>query len=168
LLAKDLWQHRGAMSKRHIKPTKFSSAPKKNETEVGKRYIDRIAGRRNFEPFEKPHFIFRKKGDSITGKLFGPITNYQRSTSYPILLDDGRTVEIFGNKLLHRLINKYELVGSRVRIVYIGRQHTNYGGHARKIYRVYKLKGIYTETKEIIGNTDQVSTTPKRKSKSGG
>ncbi len=38
------------------------------------------------------------------------------------------------------IIEKNELVGSRVRIVYIGRQAVEWGGHWRKIYRVYKIE----------------------------
>jgi len=127
-------------------PDKFSSKAKKSETEIGKRTVDRVVRQRTFEPFDKPSvgeefFIFKRMGDEISGILVGgPIANMRRSSSYAIKLDDGRVVEIFANKLLHRIIEKNQLLFSRIRIVYIGRQHTGYG-HARKIYRVYKDKG---------------------------
>ena len=134
------------MFSKSVKSGKFDSAPQKNETEVGKKLVDHIISRRTFEPLDKPQvgiefFIFRQQGDSIEGTICGhAITNFRRSSSYPIKLDDGRIVEIFGNKLLHRIIERGELIFSRVRIQYIGREYTNFGGHARKIYRVYQIK----------------------------
>ena len=129
------------------KITEYDSSPKKNEVEAGKGLVDRIVRNRTFEPFDKPQvgaefFIFKRKSDSIEGQICGhAIQNIRRSASFPIKLEDGRVVEIFANKLLHRIITKNDLVFSRVRITYIGRQHTGYGGHWRKIYRVYKIKG---------------------------
>ena len=133
-------------TKKTLKNRRWGSNPKNNETEIGGRVIDRIVSKRTFEPFLKPtigaeFFVFRRPGDEIEGIIGQPIVNYQRNTSYPIKLDDGRTVEIFGNRLLHRIIQKNELEHSRVRIVYIGREQTGYGKHSRKIYRVYKVTG---------------------------
>lgn len=137
--------------------TKYQSSPGKNEIEIGKSTIDRITQARTFEPHDRPKlgsefFIFRRRGDSIRGILGHPIENYQRNTSYPLTLENGRIVEIFGNKLLHRLIQRHELIGSRVRIVYIGRQFIGQG-HARKIYRVYKIKGCITQYESYVGET---------------
>jgi hypothetical protein len=127
-------------------------------SEVGEKTIDRIERSRTFEPWDKPQIgcrfhIFKKRGESIEGILGQPITNFHRNSSYPIELDSGETVEVFANKLLHRLIQKNELVCKRVKIVYIGRQYTGYG-HARKIYRVYKIEGIISKSiKTKIGDT---------------
>ena len=135
------------MRTKTAKPAEYESSPRKNETEPSKALIDRITRSRTFEPFDKPttgteFFIFRCKGDFLEGKICGhAIQNIRRSSSFPIKLDDGRVVEIFAGRLLHRIIMKNELVFSRVRIVYIGRQHTNFAGHQRKIYRVYKITG---------------------------
>lgn len=132
--------------------TKTSYRTKKPaETEIGKSKVDRIVESRQFEPEyrEEPKRefrLFRWKGDQIEGILGAPITNFRRNTSYPITLDDGRTVEIFGNKLLHELIRKHELIGSKVRIVYIGRQQIP-RCRPRKIYRVFKITGVFTESK---------------------
>ena len=139
------------MPTKTAQPGTYDSRPKKNEVEAGKGLIDRIIRNRTFEPFDKPtigvdFFIFKRKGDSLEGEICGhAIQNIRRSSSYPIKLEDGTVVEIFANKLLHRLITKNELVFSHVRIVYIGRQQTAYGGHWRKIYRVYKIKGCITQ-----------------------
>ena len=134
--------------------------------EVGGKTIDYIERSRTFEPWEKPQvgvrfLIFKQKGEYVEGILGPPITNLRRATSYPI--DTGaETVEIFANRLLHRLIQKFELVGSRVRIVYIGRQFISYGGHMRKIFRVYKVKGCFKETLEPVGAKKQAKKRSKK------
>ena len=126
--------------------TKYDSAPKKGETEVGKDCIDRTISKPTFEYYNKPSigvefFIFRKIGDEITGQIIGhAITNVRRNSSYPLKLESGKVIEFFANKQLHGIIRDYELVMSHVRIVYIGRNHQAWGGHAAKVYRVYKIK----------------------------
>lgn len=132
---------------------KYSSDVKKGEKEVSKELIDRLVKRRTFEPFNRPRprndiFIFSKRGDEVSGWLGPPIANVMRNTSYMIKQDNGEVIEIFGNKLLHRIIRKNELVHQKVRIVYIGLQHTG-RGRPRKIYRVYKIK--WDETQEQVG-----------------
>lgn len=138
--------------------------PKVKQIEVGKKQVDKIVKMRNFEPEvrEHPHrqfYIFRWQGDQIEGILGPPVTNYRRNTSYPIQLNDGNTVEIFGNKLLHSIIRENELIGSRVKIVYIGRQH-NVWGRPAKVYRVYKVQGIGLLTHKRY---DEKSSKPKRR-----
>ena len=127
--------------------TKYDSAPKSNETEVGKERIDRTVSKPTFEYFNRPtvgveFFIFRKIGDEITGHIIGhAISNIQRNSSYPLKLEDGKVIEFFANKQLHGIIRDYELIQAKVRIVYIGRNHNAWAGHAAKVYRVYKIKG---------------------------
>lgn len=124
--------------------------------EVAKSKIDKIASSGAFlseealnESTIRKFFIFRWRGDCIEGILGHPITNLRRNTSYPIELDDGDVIEIFGNKLLHDIIRDNELIGSRVKIVYIGKQ-TGPWGRPRKIYRAYKVKPTVTDsTKEV-------------------
>lgn len=130
---------------------KYKSEPKKNETEVGKEIVDDIIKQGTFEPFNKPpgddrdFFRFRVQGDQIKGFLGKPITNLRQSTSYPIKQDDGNTIEIFGNKLLHKIIRQNELIGEKVRIVYIGGQQIPHCRWPRKIFRVYKIRWDETE-----------------------
>jgi hypothetical protein len=121
-----------------------TEARKKKLYECGKKTVDRITARRTFEPFAKPQIgcrfhIFRRKGEYLEGVLGFPKPNFRRQTSYPLELDNGETVEILGNKLLHRIIKQNELSGQRVRIEYVGREFT-LAGHWRKIYRVFKVK----------------------------
>jgi len=52
--------------------------------------------------------------------------------------------EFMGNKILQRLIDKNELIGSTVRIVFIGKKKTAFG-HSAKIYDVFKVTGISQE-----------------------
>ena len=119
----------------------------KEYKEVSKEKIDKIVKSGRFEApkieqtYEhRQFFIFRWPGDSIEGILGPQIFNNKRNSSYPICLDNGETKEFFGNKLLHSIIGDNELLGSRVKIIYIGYQHLPGGGlRARKIYRVFKV-----------------------------
>lgn len=134
---------------------KYKSDPQKNETEVGKEIIDDIIRQGNFEAFNKPpgddrdFFIFHERGDQVKGFLGNAITNLRRSTSYPIKQENGTTIEIFGNRLLHSIIRKNDLISQKIRIVFIGRQHMPHCRWPRKIFRVYKIK--WDETEEQIG-----------------
>ena len=133
------------LNKKNKKSLKSGSANLSGEIEVGKDRVDRIVQKRTFEYFNKPtvgdeFFIFRKKGDEISGRIVGhAITNIRRNSSYPLKLESGRVVEFFANKQLHGIIRDYELIQAHVRIVYIGRNHNDWG-HAAKVYRVYKIK----------------------------
>jgi len=126
--------------------TKYDSMPKNNEVEVGKGRIDRTIRKRTFEYFNRPtvgdeFFIFRNIGDQVEGHIIGhAITNIRRNSSYPLRLESGQVIEFFANKQLHGIIRDFELIRSHVRIVYIGRNHQPWGGHAAKVYRVYKIK----------------------------
>lgn len=127
--------------------------------EQSKETVDQITQTRTFEPFSKPMiggniFIFRKISDSIAGILGPGIANIRRSKSYPIKTDDGEVLEIFGNKLLHRIIKKHDLIGAFVKIEYIGRQETGWG-HARKIYRVYRNKSLMRYDWEFVQQTEE-------------
>lgn len=135
------------MAKKEKKTTKYDSAPAANETEVGKDRIDKTIAKPTFEYYNKPSvgvefFIFRKIGDEITGHIIGhAITNIRRNSSYPLKLESGRVIEFFANRQLHGIIRDFELIQAKVRIVYIGRDHQSWGGHAAKVYRVYIIKG---------------------------
>lgn len=95
-------------------------------------------------------FIFRWTGDEIEGILGQPITNYRRNTSYPLELENGSIREIFGNKIMHDTINNNELIGSMVRIVYIGYRPIPGLARCQKIYEIYKVKG-FSEEKQPPG-----------------
>jgi len=132
--------------------TNTKSGPKKPaKKEICKKTIDRIVGRRTFEPLSKPQigcrFVrFRARGQRVEGQLGFPIENFRCGTSYPVQLDNDEIVEIIGNKLLHKQIREGELCGCRVRFVYQGRQFTN-AGHHRKIFRVFKIGESYIPEK---------------------
>src|SRR4030042_1579206 len=70
-----------------------ASNPRVNEQEIGSATIDRIVSRPTFEYFDKPQvgtrfFLFREKGEEITGQIVGPaVTNIRRNSSWPITLD---------------------------------------------------------------------------------
>jgi len=133
-------------TKKDLKRSKYESSPKKGEKEIGKDRIDRTIRKRTFQYYDRPtigveFYIFRKIGDEISGQIIGhAITNIRRNSSYPLKLESGRVIEFFANKQLHGIIRDFELIFSHVRIVYIGRNHQNWGGHSAKVYRVYNIK----------------------------
>jgi len=135
---------------------KYKSDPQKGEIEVGKEIVDDIIRQGTFEPFNKPpgddrdFFIFHERGDQVIGFLGAPITNLRRSTSYPIKQDDGTTIEIFGNRFVHQFIRQNEIIGQKVRIIYIGGQQMPHCRWPRKIFRVYKIKWDETEEEATI------------------
>ena len=135
---------------------KYKSNPKKDEKEIGKKAVDEIIRQPTFDPFNKPRldpgrdfFIFNQRGDQLIGWLGKPIANLRRSSSYPIKQDDGTVIEFFGTKLLHKIIRKNDLIGQKVRIVFIGEQRMPHCRWPRKIYRVYKVK--FDETEKQVG-----------------
>jgi len=105
-------------------------------------------------------FYFHEYSDTLKGQLLSKHSNAHigRGASYKIrveqMIRDGEEVvicpgkepieEFFGNKILQRTIDKNELIGSFVRIVFIGRQKTSHG-HSAKIYDVFKVTGIESE-----------------------
>lgn len=119
--------------------------------EVGKRTTDRLVKAQNFEVpsvFAGPPrkaFIFRWPGDRLEGRLIaGPIQNTRRNSSYKIETAEGEEIEFFGNKQIHEAIRKGELLGSWIRIEYIGQQILPGCKKARKVYRIWKDKGVVT------------------------
>jgi len=120
------------------------SNPRKNEREIGKSTIDRIVRKPTFNFYDRPQvgarfFIFKNRGDQLEGQIIGrSIVNVRRSSSWPIRLDTGEIVEVFGNKTLHNQL-KDAGIYSRVRIVYVGIEQTQFG-HPKKIFRVYQIK----------------------------
>lgn len=114
-----------------------------SKKEIGKNYVDRIEKSRKFEPLDKPqigarYWLPKQRGESIRGVISNPIQNIRRQSSYPIVLESGEIIEVFGNKQLHTLINKSDVMHQLVEIEYRGRQFT-YAGHYRRIFRLHKI-----------------------------
>lgn len=122
--------------------TRPQKSPRK--TEICKNQTDKVIADRLFEPYSKPtigcRFLrFSERGQKVVGRLGYPIKNFRQGTSYPLELDNGEVVEFVGNKLSHNQIREGELCGRRIEIVYQGRQII-FGGHYRKIFRIYRLE----------------------------
>jgi len=131
-------------SAQKVKPGKPAKPDKPMVTEVCKDEIDEITERRTFQPWDKPtvgcrFHRFREIGETIEGKLGFQIRNFRQATSYPLELDNGETVEILGNRILHKLIRVGELCGQRVRIIFIGKEAV-WGGHYRNVFRAFKVE----------------------------
>lgn len=101
---------------------------------------------------KRKFFIFREIGESIEGTLGPGIVNYRRNKSYPVRLSNGDVYEIFGNRWLHKIIDDNELVGSLVKITYVG---------LRKVYGHARSQKIYQVQKVTFG--DEAVQTPKQK-----
>lgn len=141
----------------------------KNEVEVGKERVDLITQKPTFDYYQRPtvgarFFIFKSQNDEITGKIIGhAITNVRRNSSYPLQLDNGEVIEFFANKLLHGIIKDYALVGCKVKIVYIGREH-NIWGHAAKVYRVYRVEAGKASGVPLVKHLTSGKKSKKRRS----
>lgn len=139
--------------------------PKKNEQRIGESLLKKVIASETFytkqvRPDGREFFYFHEYGDYLKGQLLGRRSNINigRGPSYRIRVEamtrDGEEVEIvpdnepieefFANKMLQRTLEKNELIGSIVRIVFIGKQKTAYG-HSAKIYDVFKVTGISQE-----------------------
>ena len=78
----------------------------------------------------------------------GPIVNPRRNSSYVVELDPGHAlvagrdsndVEVWGNKLLHRIFRENDLMGQRIRIEYVGTRAIPGYARRQKVYRVFKV-----------------------------
>lgn len=137
--------------------------PHKNERRIGEESLKKIIETdtfytKHFTPAGRDFFYFHDYGDYLKGQLLGKHSNAHigRSASYRIKVEamrrggvevpvaEGHIEEFFANRILQRTIFKNELIGSTVRIVYIGRQKTAFS-HSAKIFDVFKVTGVFTE-----------------------
>jgi len=135
-------------------------------TQIGKGITDAAIRSRTFEakqpqdydaPAGRIFWIARWPGDQIEGRLVaGPIVNPRRNSSYILQLDPdhplvkGRgsaEIEIWGNKLLHKILRENDVRGRRLRIEYVGGRHIPGYTRAQKVYRVYLVEEIDGETR---------------------
>jgi len=138
--------------------------PRKNERRIGAESLKKIVSSgafytKQFTPEGTDFFYFHDYGDFLKGQLLGKRSNAHicRGASYRIKVEamrrdgahveveEGQIEEFMGNKILQRLIDKNELIGSTVRIVFIGKQKTAFG-HSAKIYDVFKITGVQKES----------------------
>lgn len=113
--------------------------PQKNEKFLNPTEVGDLLGR--LDVTSQPLFFFRSIGQEISGLLFPPLRNnstYHQQLLYPIETipgDRSSVTFIPGNKHLRRLIEKFELTGKVVRIVYVAKKHTRFG-HYEKQYAI--------------------------------
>ncbi len=148
--------------------------PRKNEKLLGKRTLQKTVESPDF--YTKAYtddgrffFYFNNLGDFVKGRLLGKRANadVHRSNSYRMELcelnvngknvpvDYNEIVEFFANRQLQRTIDRNELIGSLVRIAYIGKKKTRFG-HYQKVYAVYKDLGVASR-KESFQNEGKPS-----------
>ncbi len=146
------------------------SKPRKNEERIGDSALKEVLESDGFYTMQKVSegselFYFRAIGDYIKGFLVGRQTlvlTHRRQVVYKmnvqeirqdaedVPVKDNQVVEFPGLKYLRKVIDKNELIGSLVRIVYIGRQKTGLG-HSAKVFDVFKDVGV-TSRKEVYQN----------------
>lgn len=143
------------------------SKPRKNEERIGGPALKDILDSDAFYTRQKISegsdlFYFQSYGDCIKGFLIGRQTlvfnnrsqvvfkmkvQEMRQDDEDLPVKDGQVIEFPGLKYLRRTLDKNELVGSLIRIVYIGRQKTGLG-HSAKVFDVFKDVGVASR-KEI-------------------
>lgn len=141
------------------------SKPVAGEVEIGRESTQRLVDSdqfytKHFTPAGREFFIFAEIGDYLKGILLGGSrdnSHINRTKSYQIkayearqhgiyfAYEDGRIEEFFANRQLQRFISAHELARRCVRIVFIGRQKSGWGGHSAKVYRVFIDEGTFTE-----------------------
>ena len=122
---------------------------------------------KTYRPDGYEFFIFSEVGDYIYGKLLhGSRDNNEihRTKSYQIEAYEtrqhkkvskyaGQLEEFFANRQLQKILTKNDhLVGKFIRIVYVGKLKSNWGGHASKVYRVFWDKGGLFKKQEVSVN----------------
>ena len=146
--------------------TKQLTRPKKNEQRIGGKALKKLVESAAF--YSNPRiidggdiFYFYKPGDFLKGFLLGrhtdTLTYYKKllfkmkvlemrqdGSDVEIKYPPGRIVDFPGLKYLRKIIDKNELVGKLVRIVYIGREKSGMG-HSAKVFDVFKDVGVMTE-----------------------
>ncbi len=139
--------------------------PGKNEKRIGEDDLKKIIESDGFYTKDQAKtrsgttfFYFHEYGDYLKGQLLSKMKSddIKRQASYRIKVEamredggevrvvEGQVEEFPGNRQLRRVIDKNELIGSTIRIVYIGREKTRFG-HSAKIYDVFKITGISSE-----------------------
>ena len=162
------------------------SKPGKNEKRIGEEDLRKILKSDDFYTTVETRsgtkfFYFHDYGDYLKGQLLTKQHNddIKRQASYRIRVEamrqdraevrvvTGLVEEFPGNRHLQRVLDKNELIGSTIRIVYIGRQKTSFG-HSAKIYDVFKISGISSEkesrqngSKRGYNKTNRPRTTPR-------
>ncbi len=157
--------------------------PKPGEVEVSKSRTEKIlhSGRcysKAYTPEGREFFIFADYGDQINGKLlYGSRDNNHigRTKSFRIETvaktqngvqtepPPGTIDEFFVNRQLQAIFRQNDLVGKYIRIVYVAREKSQWGGRASKVYRVFLDKGFVQE-REVEVN----AKVRKRKNKRAG
>jgi len=144
------------------------SKPRKNEKRIDESALKEVVGSDGFYTMQKVSegsdiFYFRAIGDYIKGFLISRQTivlTHRRQVIYKMKVQEMRqdnedvpvkndqVVEFPGLKHLRRIIDKNELIGSLLRIVYIGREKTGLG-HSAKVFDVFKDLGVISR-KEVF------------------
>jgi len=162
-----------------VPSTNQLSKPRKGEQRIGGSALAEIVESDEFYTLQRISegsdiFYFLALGDYVKGFLISRQTlvlynrkqvvykmkaQEIRQDGKDVPVKDDQVIEFPGLKYLRRVIDKNELIGSLVRIVYIGRQKTGLG-HSAKVFDVFKDLGVFTRKESYQDGPNQ------RKSKS--
>ena len=80
---------------------------------------------------------FRERGETLTGTLGKPNYENWKGLSYPVVMDDGKTiVRIPGNRRLQTEIERLKCIHQRITIEYLGKRYLT-SRHYEKIYAIH-------------------------------
>jgi len=153
-----------------VTSTNQLSKPRKDEKRIGGSALKEVVESDEFYTMQKVSegselFYFRAIGDYVKGFLIARQTlvlTHRKQVVYKMKVQEMRQdgedvpveynqiVEFPGLKHLRRVIDKNELIGSLIRVVYIGREKTGLG-HSAKVFDVFKDLGV-TSRKESYQN----------------
>ena len=137
------------------------SKPRKDEKRIGEDALKEVVGSDEFYTLQRISegsdiFYFLALGDYVKGFLISRQTlvlynrkqvvykmkaQEIRQDGKDVPVKDAQLIEFPGLKYLRRVIDRNELIGSLVRIVYIGREKTGLG-HSAKVFDVFKDLGV--------------------------
>jgi len=110
------------------KVAKYTDAAEKNprfEFSRGKSAVDGL-----------PIHYFRTPGEFVVGVLCAPDQELWKGVTYRLVQDDDTIIRLPGNRRLTKAIEKADALYTRVKITYVGKLNTKWGGHYEKVYRI--------------------------------
>jgi hypothetical protein len=91
-----------------------------------------------------PIHYFRVAGESVVGILCPPDQEIWKGVTYKLVQDDDTIVRLPGNRRLTKAIEKADALYCRVKITYLGKLNTKFGGHYEKVYTIEQAPKDHT------------------------
>lgn len=121
-------------AKRKLDPAKLKKVAKYSDAAEANPRFEFSRGKSAVDGL--PIHYFRVPGDYVVGVLCPPDQELWKGVTYKLVQDDDTIVRLPGNRRLTKAIEKADALYTRVKITYLGKLHTKWGGHYEKVYRV--------------------------------